>query len=119
MKAALIAAALFAAFPLSSWSQSKPKPLQLPPELPAELSQAAISKGMAGIKSKIDACAAKTQYQGTVALSVKVMSSGTVEDVKVKQSPDASLAICVSNAVQKAAFAPSQKGGTFPYSFRF
>ena len=117
MKAALIATMLFAALPLSAWSQSKP--LAQPSAVPAELSQAAISKGMAGIKPRIDACAAKSQAQGTVSVSVKVTGSGAVDDVKVKSSPDPALAVCVAAAVQKATFAQTFKGGTFPYSFRF
>ena len=117
MKAALIAATLCAALPLSSWSQLKP--LAPPPNLPAELSQAEISKGVARIKSRIDACAAKSQAQGTVTVSVKVTGSGAVDEVKVKQTPDAALAVCVAAAMQKATFARTQKGGTFSYPFRF
>jgi len=120
MKAALILATLLAVLPLSSWPQSKPtKPLPPPPELPTELSQAAISSGMARIKSKIDACAAKSQAQGTVTVSVKVLGSGAVDDVKVKSTPDGSLGACVARAVQTAAFARTQKGGTFSHPFRF
>ena len=119
MKSALIAAALCAALPLSSWSQSNLKPLPPPPNLPAELSQADISRGMAGIKSRIDMCAAKSQAQGTVTVAVKVTGSGAVDDVKVKSTPDAALAVCVVKAVEKAAFARSVKGGAFSYSFRF
>ena len=118
MKAALIVAMLSAALPLSSWSQSN-KPLAQPSALPAELSQADISRGMGSIKSRIDACAAKSQYQGTVTVAVKVMGSGAVDDVKVKSSPDPALAVCVAAAVQKAAFARTLKGGTFSHSFRF
>ena len=87
--------------------------------MPAELSQGEISKGMARIKPKIDACAAKSQHQGTVTVSVKVMGSGAVDEVKVKSSPDGALGACVARAVQTAAFARSQKGGTVSYSFRF
>ena len=119
MKAALIAATLCAALPLLSWSQPKPKPLAPPPALPAELSQAEISKGVAGIKSRIDACAARSQAQGTVTVSVKVMGSGEVDEVKVKQTPDGSLGACVVNAMKKATFARSLKGASFPYSFKF
>ena len=114
-----IAVALLVALPLSAWSQSKLKPLPPPVELPAELSHAAISQGMARIKPKIDACAAKSQHQGTVTVSVKVFSSGGVDDVKVKSSPDGSLGACVARAVQTAAFARTQRGGTFSYPFRF
>jgi len=117
MKAALIVATLCAALPLSAWSQLKP--LAPPPALPAELSQAEISKGMARIKSKIDVCAARSQAQGTVTVAVKVTGSGVVDEVKVKQTPDSALAACVVGAVQKAAFARTQKGGTFSYPFRF
>src|SRR5512134_2046966 len=108
MKAARIVAALCAALPLSSWSQSRMPPP--PPDLPAQLSQAAISKGMAGIKPKIDVCAARTQAQGTVTVSVKVLGSGAVDEVKVKSTPDGSLGACVVGAVQKAVFARTQKG---------
>ena len=117
MKATLIAATLCAALPLSAWSQLKPLPP--PTALPAALSQAEVSKGMARIKSKIDACAAKSQHQGTVTVSVKVMGNGGVDDVKVKSSPDGALGACVARAVQTAAFARTQKGGTVSYSFRF
>jgi TonB family protein len=119
MKPTLIALTLCAALSLPAWSQSKPKPLPPPVDLPAELSQAAINQGMARIKPKIDACAAKSQHQGTVTVSVKVMGSGGVDDVKVKSSPDGSLGACVARAVQTAAFARTQKGGTFSYPFRF
>ena len=117
MRAALINLTLCAALPLASWSQSKP--LAPPPELPAELSQAEVSKGMARIKSRIDACAAKSQHQGTVTVSVKVMGSGAVDEVKVKSSPAPGLAVCVVAAVQKATFARTLKGGTVTHSFRF
>ena len=119
MKAALIVTTLLAVLPLSSWSQSKPKPLPAPVELPKELSQAEISKGMARIKSKIDACAAKSQAEGTVTVYVKVAGSGAVDEVRVRQTPDGSLGACVSRAVQATAFARSQKGGTFTYPFKF
>ena len=120
MKAALIAAILCAALPTSAWSQSKPsKPMAPPPELPAELSKGEQSKGMARIQSKISDCAAKSQHQGTVEVSVKVTGSGGVDDVKVKSSPSPGLAVCVAAAVQKAQFSRTQKGGTFSYSFRF
>jgi TonB family protein len=117
MKAALIAATLYAALPLSSWSQGKPLPP--PPNLPAELSKAEISKGMARIQTRIDACATKSQAQGTVTVSVKVTGSGAVDEVKVKQSPDGALGACVVAAVKKAAFARTLSGGTFSYPFRF
>jgi TonB family protein len=119
MKAVLMAAALCAALPLTAWSQSKQKPLPPPPELPAELSQAEISKGMARIKSRIDACALKTQAQGTVTVAVKVTGSGAVDDVRVKSTPEGALGACVVKAVQNAAFARSVKGGAFSHSFRF
>jgi TonB family protein len=117
MKAALIVVTVLAVLPLSAWSQSKP--MAPPPNLPADLSQAEISKGIAGIKSRIDACAARSQVEGTVTVSVTVAGSGGVEDVKVKSSPDGALAACVVNAVKKAAFGRSLKGATFPYSFKF
>jgi TonB family protein len=119
MKTALIVATLCAALPLSSWSQSTPKPLQLPPEMAAELSQGEINKGMGRLKPKIDECGKKSQYQGVVTVGVKVSSSGTVDDVKVKSSPDPYLSVCVVAAVQKAAFTPTQKGGSFSHSFKF
>ena len=117
MRAALIALTLCGALPMALWSQSKP--LAPPPELPTELSQAEVAKGMARIKSRIDACAAKSQHQGTVTVSVKVMGSGAVDEVKVKSSPAPGLAVCVVAAVQKATFARTLKGGTVSYSFRF
>lgn len=116
MKAALVFSLACAALPVSSWAQSK---LAQPAEIPAELSQAAISKGVAGIKSRIDACAAKSQAQGTVTVAVKVAGSGGVDSVKVKETPDGSLGACVVAAVQKATFARTMKGGTFSHSFRF
>jgi TonB family protein len=120
MKAILIAATLFAALPLCAWSQSsRLKDLPPPVELPANLSQAEIAKGMSRIKPKIDACAAKSQHQGTVTVSVKVAGNGAVDDVKVKSSPDGALGACVARAVQTAAFGRTQKGGTFSYPFRF
>ena len=117
MRTALILAMLCAALPLSAWSQSKP--MAPPPNLPAELSQAEISKGVAGIKSGIDACAARSQAQGTVTVAVKVAGSGGVEEVKVKETPDGSLGACVVNAMKKATFGRTLKGGTFSHSFRF
>ena len=52
-------------------------------------------------------------------VSVKVMGSGAVDEVKVKSSPDGALGACVARAVQTAAFARTQKGGTLSHSFRF
>ena len=116
MKAALIAATLAAALPLSAWPQ---KPLPPPSNMPDQLSQAELSKGMGRIKSRIDACAAKSQFQGTVTVAVKVAGSGAVDDVKVTQSPDPALAVCVAAAVQKATFTRTMKGGKLSHSFRF
>ena len=117
MKAVLMVASLCAALPLASWSQSKPLPQ--PPNLPAQLSQAEIDKGMAGIMSRISACAAKSQAQGYVRVAVKVTGSGAVDEVKTKATPDAALAACVVKAVEKAAFTRSMNGATFNYSFKF
>lgn len=118
MKPALIAATLLAVLPLSSRAVTF-KDLPPPVQIPAELSKGEISKGMARIQPRIDACAAKTQYQGTVTVFVKVGGSGGVDDVKVRTSPEPGLGVCVANAVQKAAFGRSQKGGSFTHSFKF
>ena len=59
------------------------------------------------------------QAQGTVTVSVKVTGSGAVDEVKVKARRTPGLAVCVAAAVQKATFARTLKGGTFPHSFRF
>ena len=116
MKPTLIAATLLAVLPISALSQ---KPLPQPSAMPAELSQSDISRGMGSIKSKLDACAAKSQAQGNVTVRVKVTGSGGVDEVKVQSSPDPALAVCVAAAVQKATFARTQKGGSFSHSFRF
>ena len=118
MRPVLIAALLLAALPLPSWSVTF-KDLPPPANIPAELSKGEISKGMARIQPGINNCAAKTQHQGTVTVWLKVNGSGGVDDVKVRTSPDPGLGVCVANAVQKAAFSRSQKGGSFTHSFRF
>ncbi len=88
-----------------------------PPALPDSLDREAIVNGIAGARSRIDACGQQSSARGTVKVHVRVGSSGSVENVDVTSTPDPALGACVAAAVQKASFAPTQHGGAFSYPF--
>ena len=56
---------------------------------------------------------------GTVKLSVTVSPAGTISNVSVTTSPDATLGSCVAGAVRRATFPKTQEGATFSYPFVF
>ena len=82
------------------------------------LDRAAISAGMANVKAQVTACA-KPKVKGTVKLNVTVAPAGTVASARVAASPDEALGKCVADAVGKATFAKTAKGGSFSYPFVF
>ncbi|HVV82576.1 MAG TPA: GYF domain-containing protein [Kofleriaceae bacterium] len=90
-----------------------------PSNLPEQLTKQDISDGIAKIRTRADACGAKSAAKGTVKVTVKVSGAGTVASVQVKESPDGALGSCVAAAVQKATFPKSQEGSTFTYPFKF
>ena len=101
-----------------------PGPGPTPPSPPVgdladSLSKSDISTGIGKVRSKVDACAAKSSAKGTVKVSVKVTGAGTVGSVTVKESPDGALGSCVAAAVQKATFTKTKEGATFSYPFKF
>ena len=101
-----------------------PGPGPTPPPAPVgdladSLSKSDISTGIGKVRSKVDACAAKSTAKGTVKVSVKVSGGGTVASVTVKESPDGALGSCVAAAVQKATFTKTKEGATFSYPFKF
>jgi hypothetical protein len=93
-----------------------PPALNQPPEM---LDRAAISAGIAGVRDRIAACGVTNPVKGNVKVRVTVSSRGTVVRVVVDTTPDAALAQCVANQMQKAKFAATKLGGSFSYPFVF
>jgi predicted Zn finger-like uncharacterized protein len=84
--------------------------------LPEKLDRQAVAAGLAGIDAS--ECRGKSSAHGDVAVSVKVSPAGAVTGVTVKSSPDPALSTCVTEVVQLATFARTQRGGAFAYTWR-
>jgi TonB family protein len=87
------------------------------PALPDSLDRPAIAAGL----SRIDTskCHDQSPVHGDVTVSIKVSATGAVTAVTVRTSPDPALSACVTTAARKGAFAPTQRGGSFAYVWRF
>jgi hypothetical protein len=85
--------------------------------LPESLDRAAISSGIAAVKSQVAACGGSSK--GIVKLHVRVAPVGKVTNIDVAATPDGALGACVAAAVQKAVFRATQQGGSFSYPFVF
>ncbi len=92
-----------------------------PPAAPAHgLDRAAISEGIAKVKSKITACGtANPGAKGKVKAKVTVAPAGTVTSATIEASPDPKLGTCVADVLKSATFAKTEAGGSFSYPFVF
>lgn len=82
------------------------------------LDRAAISAGMANVKSKVAACG-KPSIHGTVKIKVTVAGDGHVSTASVEATPDAALGECVLAVIKAATFTATQQGGSFSYPLVF
>ena len=89
------------------------------PKTPMTLARAAITNGIATVKSEIRACGTLTPARGTVKVRVRVASSGVVTNVEVAATPDPVLGACVARTVARAVFAQTEEGAAFSYPFVF
>jgi TonB family protein len=87
--------------------------------LPVALDRAAISRAMAAVKPRVMACGDLAPAKGRVKISVRVNGAGVVTSTVIESTPDFGLGRCVEQVVQKAAFDPTQSGGSFTYPFVF
>jgi TonB family protein len=87
--------------------------------LPERLDRAMISRGVAPVKGRIQACGDRSSAKGIVKVSVKVTPDGRVSSATAKQSPDKALEACVVVAISRARFAATDEGGSFSYPFVF
>jgi TonB family protein len=92
-------------------------PLAARAELPEHLDRAAIADGLGRIDTS--GCGKQSSAHGDVSVSVRVSPAGTVTGVTVRSSPDPALDACVTAAVNRSAFAATQRGGSFGYAWRF
>src|SRR5436853_4240501 len=90
--------------------------------VPETLSQEQIDAGMAKVRPRADACAAKGgQYKGRMVIAVKVGPSGEVQSASVAQSAPTNAAVgsCIAGATRSTSFAASKNGTSFQYPFQF
>jgi hypothetical protein len=87
------------------------------PPLPDGLDRAAIAAGLTRIDTS--GCRDQSPARGNVTASIKVSAAGAVTAVTVRSSPDPALSACVTAAARKGTFAPTQRGGSFSYVWRF
>jgi predicted Zn finger-like uncharacterized protein len=87
------------------------------PPLPDSLDRATIVAGLSRIDTS--GCRAGSAAHGDVTASIKVSADGAVTSVTVKSSPDPALSACVTAAARNGSFAPTQRGGSFAYVWRF
>ena len=89
-------------------------------DLPTQLSEREIKKGMGSARSRVTLCGDKHPAKGTVKITVKVAPNGKISSVRVKSTPNSALGACVKSAVERRAkFIETQKGRTFTYPFVF
>lgn len=81
--------------------------------------RAAISAGIATVKTKIAACGTKTKATGTVKLRVVVGANGKVTSATAEGSSDATLGACVATVIKAVTFKKTPSGGSFSYPFVF
>jgi hypothetical protein len=84
------------------------------------LDRAAISAGIASVKTKISACGdANPKVSGKVKARVTVAPEGRVTNVEIQATPEAKLGACVAGVLQSATFQKTGEGGSFSYPFVF
>jgi hypothetical protein len=91
------------------------------PTAPADaLDRAAISAGIAAVKSNVASCGdTYTKASGKVRARIVVGADGRVTNVIIEETPEAALGACVAGALQKATFKKTASGGSFSYPFVF
>lgn len=90
-----------------------------PSGLPFNIDRTMISEAIAGVKSRIMACGAKSSVKGVVKVHVKIAPDGSIASATLKQTPDPALGECVIEGVSRAKFAKTETGGSFSYPFVF
>ena len=88
--------------------EAEPAPKREAPPPPASLSQADISRVMAGVKTRGKECAKQFGQNGIAELKLAVGKDGRVSDVKVGgKLANTPLAACIEKATRAASFPPS------------
>ncbi len=108
--------------PPKGWTPPERELTQEPvdPGLPEALDSTAIKTAIGGVKNAVLQCGDQVpDIHGTVKLTVKVAADGKVTEVTVAETPDAGLGTCAASVMKRAAFAKTQKGGSFKYPFVF
>jgi len=89
-------------------SEAPPAPKSEAPPAPASLSQADISRVMAGVKTRGKDCARQLGQNGIAELKLAVGKDGRVTDVSVGgKLANTPLAACIEKAARAASFPPS------------
>jgi len=87
---------------------------------PLELAdRASIKAGIAAVRDRVAACGKQYPGSGRVTVNVSVSPKGNTAEVTVRSASNAELGKCVADAVRKATFRATQKGGSFSYPFVF
>ena len=86
---------------------------KVPGVLPTEIDHNMIMWAVAKVTTKIHGCTTGLSFTGRVDLEVTVSPTGGVTKVIVKQTPHEYLGTCMSEAIRKARFPKTAKGGTF------
>lgn len=87
---------------------------EVDPNLPERLSRADIEAGLQSINGRLNSCGSRHGISGAVTLKLKISSEGKVQK-SASNKGEAEFKSCVSNILQKARFATSQKGATLSY----
>ena len=100
--------------PSTTSSTSKPSS-----NLPEKLTRSDISKGISGVRSRVNSCGSRYSAKGKVTVRVKVAPSGRVSSVSTSGAASGQVGSCVASAVKRARFPKTQRGGSFKYPFIF
>ena len=96
-------------------SKPEPPPKREPPPPPSALSPADISRVMAGVKTRGNACAQRLGQSGNAELKITVGKDGRVTAVNVGgKMADTPLGACIEKATRAATF-PASSGLKFDY----
>lgn len=108
-------------YPLVFGSPSTEAPATAPDPSSAvdNFDRAAITAGIATVKTKIAACGTKTKATGTVKTRVVVGADGKVTSATAEASPDPTLGACVATIMKTVTFKRTPSGGSFSYPFVF
>ena len=87
--------------------------------LPLSIDKESIGKAIAGVRPAVRRCGVTYPWKGTVKVFLHVRKNGSVGDIKIEQAPAMTLGQCVAQAVSRARFGRTQKGGALRYPFKF